>query len=134
MEFRRSVLDALIFGAIAVFTLIGGGTSIVDAVHIRSWPLGIFGGMALLLSGLMAYEAAALAFGLPTLSYLTNREYLGHPLVFIAVLFLVTVVIGALAMHFTVRDGRFDAKVALIAVAGLLLGCTLAVAGRWRVL
>lgn len=133
-QFRRSALDAAIFGAFALLCYVGGATAIIDALRMRSWPLGIFGTMAFGAGALLTYETVSLAFGLPTLSFLTNRTYLGHPAVFLAVLFLVTVVVGALSAHFTVRNGQFDALVALLAMGGLLLGFALAVAGRWSVL
>jgi hypothetical protein len=134
MEFRRSVLDAAIFGVFAVLTYVGGVSALVDGFRFRSWPLAIFGVVVFGVGGLLTYETTALAFGLPTLSFLTNREYLGHQLVALLNVVVLLLVIGALLAHFTVRNGEFQWAVLLIAELSLLGGFLFAVGGGWRVL
>lgn len=132
--YRRSLVDAAIFGIFALLAYFAGATAVADALKFRSWPLGLFGIGIFAAAGLLTYETSSLAFGWPTLSLLTNQQFLSHVITGLIVIGLVGLVYGALSGHFTVNAGRFDPRVAAIVTLTPLAGYLVAVLSGWRVL
>lgn len=119
-----------IFAFVTLVFLVGGIIAIRDAVILEFTLLGFFGIILLGFAGTMGYEAAALWFGFPTISLLTNTEYVAYPLPWIAVFVAIAGVFGALSAHFTYVK-TYDWKVAVYGIVAFIIGFAITVITRW---
>lgn len=124
-------IAAVIFGLLAVVLLAAGGLAIRDAVAMRFGLLGSVGVILVGSSGTMAWEAVALWTRLlPTISLLTNLEYVRYPVPWLLVWAALMATCGALAVHFTYVK-TYDWRVAVLGAVSLIAGAGLTVLTRW---